>query len=158
MAGSVTLASWGLVTVVPDGTLSRNTAIVSYRTVGGATKVDVNLNGTDDDFNPTQAFLVEYMGTGVSGTQTFQNTTGLTTVAFGGSGENTFIGGSGADEFVGGSGENTFDAGIGFDVLVGGSGSNTYNESQAGSGLILRLGSSNTVNTPPAATGSYLVF
>jgi Ca2+-binding RTX toxin-like protein len=158
MAGSVTLLPWGLITVVPDANLSRNTAIVSYQTIGGSAQVDVNLNGSDHYFNTTQALMVAYLGSGISGTQAFQNTTDLTTVAFGGSGNNTFIGGAGTDEFVGGSGANTFEAGIGYDILVGGSGSNTYYESQTGSGLIIELGTSNAVNTPPGATGSYLVF
>ena len=126
-AGSVVLTP-GLVTVTPSST-GPNIAIVSYQNVKGTTMLDVNLNGTDHDFGLAQVAFVYYMGSGTSGDQTFQNTTSLHTVAWGGSGTNLFEGGAGQDEFIGGSGSNTFDAGSGYDVLIGGAGPNVFNES-----------------------------
>ena len=127
MTGGSVVQSGGLVTVTP-ASAGANTAIVSYQSVKGTTMLDVNLNGTDHDFSLSQVGFVYYMGSGVSGSQTFANTTGLHTVAWGGSGTNLFVGGTGQDIFFGGSGANTFDAGSGFDELVGGNGGNVFNE------------------------------
>jgi len=148
-AGSVTLSA-GVVTIVPAPT-GPSTAVVSYQTVGGVKEVDVNLNGVDNYFGLGTVGLVSFQGSGSSGNETFQNETGLSTNAQGGSGTNLFIGGSGLDAFYGGSGTNTFDAGSGYDVLVGGTGSNTYNAT-TGSGLIIERGSTITVNAPPSYT------
>ena len=89
--------------------------------------------------------------------KTFQNTTGVFTQAWGGSGANLFEGGAGEDEFIGGSGPNTFDAGSGFDVLIGGSGANVFNENTEGLGIVSEL-AQNTVNVPTGSTGSYQVY
>ena len=148
-AGSVTLSA-GVVTIVSAPT-GPSTAVVSYQTVGGVKEVDVNLNGVDNYFGLGTVGLVSFQGSGSSGNETFQNETGLSTNAHGGSGTNLFIGGSGLDAFYGGSGTNTFDAGSGYDVLVGGTGSNTYNAT-TGSGLIIERGSTITVNAPPSYT------
>ena len=146
----------GLVTVTPAST-GPSTAIVSYQNVNGTTMLDVNLNGSDHYFSLTQVGFVYYMGSGSSGAQTFENDTSLHTVAWGGSGTNLFeSNGNGQDEFYGGSGSNTFDAGSGYDVLIGGTGSNVFNESATGSGVILELGSENTINIPPGSCGGYL--
>jgi Ca2+-binding RTX toxin-like protein len=148
----------GLVTVTPASS-GPNVAIVSYQNVNGTTALNVNLNGNNFDFSLSQVGFVYYEGSGVGGSQTFQNTTSLHTVAWGGSGTNLFeSSGNAEDEFFGGSGSNTFDAGSGFDVLIGGSGPNTFNESLTGSGLILEVGSSNTINVPAGATGQYYVI
>ena len=156
-AGSVVLTP-GLVTVTP-ASIGPNVAIVSYQTVNGTRMLDVNLNGTDHDFSLAQVGFVYYEGSSIGGSQTFENTTSLHTVAWGGSGTNVFIsGGSGSDEFFGGSGSNTFYAGSGFDVLIGGSGTNVFNENAAGSGYIVHGGSSNTVNAGSGQTGSYLLY
>jgi Ca2+-binding RTX toxin-like protein len=155
--GSVTL-SGGLVTVMPNSTISSNTAIVSYQTVGGVKEVDVNLNGTDHFFGLSQVTEVQFIGTGTSSNETFENNTGLTTVATGGSGNNLFVGGSGTDIFGGGSGSNTFDAGTGDDIMVGGSGTNVFNESATGSGIVIESGSQSTIDDPSGATGSYSVY
>jgi Ca2+-binding RTX toxin-like protein len=153
LAGSV-IQSGCVVSVVPDATLHQNTAIVSYQTVGAAPKVDVQLNGVDNLFDRSSVSMVFFNGYGIASDMTFENDTYLLTVAYGGSGNNTFTGGSGTDEFIGGSGTNTFNAGTGFDILAGGSGTNVYNGSATGSGIILQAGSSNTINDP----GSYMVY
>ena len=155
VVGPVTLSA-GLVTITPAPN-GPNTAVVSYQNHSGATMLDVNLNGTDNYFSLAQVGMVEYMGSGISGDQEFQNNTNLHTVAFGGTGTNLFEGGSGQDVFVGGSGSNTFDAGSGFDVLIGGSGTNAYNESSTGFGIIIEVGSSNTISPPSVSTGNYIV-
>jgi Ca2+-binding RTX toxin-like protein len=153
--GSVVLAG-GLVTITPSST-GPNVAIVSYQNVSGTRELDVNLNGVDHYFGLNAVGFVYYRGSSVSGAQTFENETGLHTVAWGGSGANLFASTTGNDEFFGGSGTNTFDAGSGPDMLIGGSGPNVFNESISGSGEILESGSSNTVNVPPNQTGSYFV-
>jgi hypothetical protein len=156
-AGSV-VQSGGLVTVTP-ASIGDNVAIVSYQNVKGTIELDVNLNGNNFYFGLSQVGFVYYEGSGVGGSQTFQNTTSLHTVAWGGSGTNLFeSSGNAQDEFFGGSGINTFDAGSGFDVFIGGSGSNTFNESLSGSGIILEAGANNTVNVPSGATGNYNVI
>jgi hypothetical protein len=156
-AGSV-VQSGGLVTVTPASS-GANLAIVSYQNVKGTTELDVNLNGNNFYFSLSQVGFVYYVGSGVGGSQTFQNTTSLHTVAWGGSGTNLFeSSGNAQDEFFGGSGTNTFEAGSGFDIFIGGSGSNTFNESLTGSGIILEVGANNTVNVPSCATGNYNVI
>jgi RTX calcium-binding nonapeptide repeat (4 copies) len=155
-AGSVVLSP-GLITVTPSSAGS-NIAIVSYANVNGQKMLDVNLNGNDNYFNPTQVGAVYYMGSGTSGAQTFENGTSVHTVAWGGSGSNLFEGGTGSDEFIGGTGSNTFYAGSGFEVLVGGSGANTYNENAAGLGVISESGTSNTVNVPSGPAPDYQVY
>ena len=118
--GSVVLAA-GLVTITPAST-GPNTAIVSYQNVSGTKMLDVSLNGSSHYFGVATVGFVYYEGSGVSGAQTFENETGLHTVAWGGSGANLFVGTTGNDDFFGGSGTNTFDAGSGIDMLIGGSG------------------------------------
>jgi Ca2+-binding RTX toxin-like protein len=155
--GSV-VQSGGLVSITPASS-GANVAIVSYQNVKGTMELNVNLNGSNFDFSLSQVGFVYYEGSGVGGSQTFQNMTSLHTVAWGGTGSNLFESSGGAqDEFFGGSGSNTFDAGSGFDVLIGGSGPNTFNESPTGCGEIVEVGSTNTVTVPPGATGFYYVI
>ena len=155
-AGSVVLNS-GLVTVTPSSTGS-NIAVVSYQNVSGTTMLDVNLNGANNYFSPSKAGFVYYMGSGVSGAQTFENETSLHTSAWGGTGTNVFMGGTGQDNFFGGSGSNTFDAGSGFDELIGGSGPNVFNENATGSGVIVESGSQNTIDVPAGSSGNYQIL
>ncbi len=159
LTGGNVVLSGALVTVTPASS-GPNVAIVSYQNVNGTTALNVSLNGSSFDFSLSQVGFVYYQGApGVSGSQTFQNITSLHTVAWGGSGSNLFeSSGNAQDEFIGGSGSNTFDAGSDFDVLIGGSGPNTFNESLTGWGEILEVGTSNTVNVPPGATGFYYVI
>jgi hypothetical protein len=155
--GSV-VESGGLVTVTPVSS-GANVAIVSYQNVKGTMELNVNLNGSSFDFSLSQVGFVYYEGSGVGGSQTFQNMTSLHTVAWGGSGSNLFeSSGNAQDEFFGGSGSNTFDAGSGFDVFIGGSGPNTLNESLTGWGEFVEVGNNNTVNVPAGATGDYYIF
>lgn len=156
MAGGSVVLTPGLVTVTPSST-GPNTAIVSYQNVSGTTMLDVNLNGADHLFSLSQVGFVYYEGSNASGAQTFENETGLHSVAWGGSGANLFVSTTARDEFFGGSGPNTFDAGSGVDVLIGGTGANVFNENVTGSGEIFEVGSRNTVNVPPGATGTYYV-
>jgi hypothetical protein len=118
----------------------------------------VNLNGVAFNFSLAAVGFVHYQGSGSSGAQTFENETGLHSVAWGGSGSNLFVSTTANDEFFGGSGTNTFDAGSGTDMLIGGSGANTFNESVVGSGEIIEVGSNNTVNVPSGSTGSYYII
>jgi hypothetical protein len=158
LTGGSVVQSGALVTVTPAPS-GPNVAIVSYQVHGGATVLDVNLNGSDNYFSLSQVGFVYYEGSGVGGAQTFENNTSLHTVAWGGSGTNLFeSNGGAADEFIGGSGSNTFDAGSGFDVLIGGAGANVFNESATGSGEIIEVGDQNTINTPPGATGHYTIL
>jgi hypothetical protein len=156
LSGGTVVLSPGLVTVTPSPT-GPNTAIVSYQRVNGATMLDVNLNGVNNYFSLTQVGFIYYRGANDTGAQMFENDTGLHCVAWGGSGTNHFVSTIARDEFFGGSGTNTFDAGSGFDWLVGGSGANIFNESAHGSGQIIKAGSSNTVNVPAGATGTYYI-
>ena len=156
VVGSVTLS--GSAVMVAPAASGPSTAIVSLQNVNGVTKIDVNLNNVDNFFPLGTVSMVYFNGTGVAGNQTFTNHTALLTVAYGGSGTNTFTGGSGMDEFIGGSGTNDFYAGSGYDILAGGTGTNVYNESATGSGIILEVGGSNTINHPTGATGSYQTY
>ena len=155
--GSVILSNGGVsVTPAPTGA---NTVTVSYQQVGGVSNVDVNLNGTDHYFALNSVSMVYFNGTGLAGNETFTNqNTSILTVAYGGSGTNTFTGGSGTDEFIGGSGTNVFNAGSGYDILAGGTGQNVYNESATGSGMILKDGGSCTIHSQAGASGSYQVY
>jgi hypothetical protein len=156
MAGGSVVLTGGLVTITPSST-GPNVAIVSYQNVNGTMELDANLNGVNHDFGLGSVGFVYYEGSSVSGAQTFENETGLHTVAWGGSGANLFVSTTAEDEFFGGSGTNTFDAGSGVDFLVGGSGANVFNENILGSGQIIESGSSNTVSVPPGSTGTYYV-
>jgi Ca2+-binding RTX toxin-like protein len=142
----------GVFVFVTPASTGPNTAVVSYQSVNGVAKLDVNLNGVNNYFTQSQIGYVYYEGSGASGSQTFQNLTSVMTEAWGGSGSNLFEGGSREDVFFGGSGTNTFDAGTGFDEMIGGAGTNVYNENSAGSGVIITEGTSNTINTPTSST------
>ncbi len=157
MSGGTVVLTPGVITITPFST-GANTAIVSYQIVGGARAVDVNLNGTNYAFSPSSVGFIYYMGGAASGAQTFENETPLHSVAWGGSGPNLFESSSGPDEFFGGSGTNTFDAGTGVDELFGGGGVNVFNENAAGSGLILEVGTNNTINVPAGSSGSYQIL
>jgi hypothetical protein len=150
-SGSVALTP-GLATITPAST-GPNVAIVSYQQVNGSKMLDVNLNGTNNYFALSQVSFVYYMGSGAGGSQTFDNTTSLHTIAWAGSGVNTFTGGSGQDEFIGSSGVNDFNAGTGYDMLIGGNGDNVFSEAAGGSGIIIELGSQDIV-VPPSGSGA----
>ncbi len=152
-SGSVTQVG-GTVAIYPASS-GANTATVSYQ---GTNTVDVNLNGANYYFSLPKVGFVEYFGTNVGGSQMFQNETSLHSVAYGGSGTNLFVGGTGSDWFFGGSGTNTFDPGPGNDLLIGGSGINIFNLNATGSGVVDELGSSNTVNYPPGYSGTYSII
>ncbi len=156
LSGGSVVQNGALVTITPAPT-GPNVAIVSYQPHNGAQMLDVNLNGTANFFSLSQVAFVYYEGSGISGTQTFMDSTSLHTVAWGGSGSNLFQGGSGQDEFFGGSGSNTFDEGAGYDVLVSGAGANVFNANANGSGEIIAIGAQNTVNMPPGAAANYLI-
>jgi len=153
LGGSVSLI--GTLAVVTPAPTGSNTAIVSNQQVSGTAMVDVNLNGVDHYFTPAQVSVVEFVGQNTSSDETFQNNTGLVSIAFGGSGNNHFVGGSTLDVFYGGSGSNTFDAGTGYTSMQGGTGTNVFNESLTGSGIIMIQGGTNTIN---GHNGNYLVF
>jgi len=156
LSGSVAVSA-GVVTVVPDSSVSQNTCIVSYQNVSGVTELDVNLNGVDNYFGLRQVGLVAFQGRGISTNETFTNQTGLTANAYGGAGTNVFTAGSGINVFYGGSGSNTFNAGKGYDRLVGGSGTNAFNLSATGTGMVIEEGGSNAVrNDPPG--NNYIVI
>jgi hypothetical protein len=157
MTGGSVVQSGALVTVTPAST-GPNTAIVSYQNHQGTTMLDVNLNGSDNYYSLSQVGFVYYLGSGASGAQTFQDSTSLHVVAYGGSGTNLFEGGSGQDDFFGGSGSNTFDAGSGYDLLIGGVGANVFNEDATGSGLIMEVGNDNAINGPTVASESYMIY
>jgi Ca2+-binding RTX toxin-like protein len=155
-AGSVVQTPF-LVTITPAST-GPNVAVVSYQQVNGGTMLDVNLNGTNNYFALSPPPFVYYMGGSTSGSQTFENQTSLHSVAWGGSGNNLFEGGSGSDEFFGGTGANTFDAGTGVDLLTGGSGANVFNENATGSGVISEIGGTNTVNVQSGSAANYRIY
>jgi Ca2+-binding RTX toxin-like protein len=158
LTGGSVVQSGGLVIVTPTSS-GPNVAIVSYQNVNGATMLDVNLNGANNYFSLASAGFVYYEGSSTSGAQTFENLTSLHTVAWGGSGSNTFVsGGNAQDEFFGGSGSNTFDAGSGYDILIGGSGANVFNESPTGSGEIVESGNQNTLDSVPSSASAYRVL
>jgi Ca2+-binding RTX toxin-like protein len=137
----------GLLVTITPAPSGPNTAIVSDQVHNGATMVDVSLNGVDNFFSPSQVGFVYDRGASTGGAQTFENSTSLHTIFWGGSGANLDEStGTGADEFIGGSGSNTFATGLGFDLLIGGSGPNVYTENSAGSGEFVETGSNNTVN------------
>ena len=136
-AGSITM-SGSAVTVMPASS-GKNTVTVSYLKTGSVvTGIDVNLNGTiDKQFAPGSVTMVFFNGSGAAGDDAFTNNTALLAVAYGGSHTNTFMAGSGMNEFVGGSGTNDFYAGSGYGIFLGGTGANTYHES-GGPGIILK--------------------
>jgi len=148
----------GALAIITPASTGPNVAIVSYQSHNGVKMLDVNLNGANDYFSLSQVAFVYYEGSGISGAQTFEDSTSLHTVAWGGSGSNLFQGGSGQDDFFGGSGSNTFDAGNGYDVLIGGTGANVFNENASGSGEIVPVGTQSTIIVPPGATGQYTII
>ncbi len=162
MAGSVTLTNLSCV-VYPDASLGSNSLIISrHANPLGWVELNVQLNGVDHFFPLCAVEQVTYYGQAVGGAQLFQDGSAAPTVdcfAYGGSGSNHFVGSTNGDYFFGGSGANTFDAGAGYTQMVGGAGDNTYNESATGSGMIIRTGgTSDVINTPPGATGTYQVY
>jgi Ca2+-binding RTX toxin-like protein len=156
MTGGTVALSGALLTITPT-TSGPNTTIVSYQIHDGASMIDVNFNGANNYFSTSQVGFVYYLGYGSTGPQTFEDSTSLHEVAYGGSGPNVFEAGSGQDDFYGGNGSNLFVAGTGYDVMVGGNGANTFDENSGGSGEIIEVGVSSTVNVPTGASGSYQV-
>ncbi len=148
----------GALAIITPASTGPNVAIVSYQSHNGVKMLDVNLNGANNYFSLSQVAFVYYEGSGISGAQTFEDSTSLHTVAWGGSGSNLFQGGSGQDDFFGGSGSNTFDAGNGYDVLIGGTGANVFNENASGSGEIVPVGTQSTIIVPPGAAGQYTII
>lgn len=157
MTGGSVIGAGAIVEVIP-GSTGPNTTVVSYQMHNGSTMLDVNLNGGDHFFSASQVTTLYYLGYGASGSQMFQDHTGLNVTALGGSGSNTFDAGSGSDTFYGGSGSNTFDAGTGFDFMVGGTGTNVYNENANGFGIIEEFGGLDTVNSPDGSFGGGYVL
>ena len=157
LTGGLVTEAGSFVVVMPAPT-GTNTTVVSYQQVNGTTMLDVNLNGTDNYFSASQVSSLYYLGNSATGSQTFEDSTSLNVVALGGAGANVFEGGSGNDTFIGGSGSNTFDAGTGFDMMVGGSSSDVFNENASGSGLIVAIGGSPSINEPPGQAGGYVVL
>ncbi len=157
LTGGSVVGSGATVYVIPAPS-GPNITTVSYQSQNGTSMVNVNLNGTNYDFNASNFTSLEYLGYIATGSQIFSDSTSLQVTAFGGSGSNLFEGGSGEDIFIGGTGSNTFDAGTGFDILESGFGSNTFNENASGSGMIEEFGFSNTINSQPGATGNYAVM
>jgi Ca2+-binding RTX toxin-like protein len=155
-AGSVVQVG-SAVSVMPAST-GASTTVVSYQNHNGNLMIDVNLNGNNNYFGPSQVYSLSYLGNVSSGAQTFEDTTSLNVVALGGSGTNLFEGGSGQDTFFGGPGTNTFDAGSGYDLMVGGYGLNVFNENAVGSGEIIEIDNANTVTVPSGGSTGYLVF
>jgi Ca2+-binding RTX toxin-like protein len=154
MTGGGSVALSGAEVVVTPAPTGPNTVMISYQQVGGVNKLDVNLNGSNNDFSIAQVGLVYFDGVGLSGNDTFTNTTSVTTMALGGSGTNVFTGGSGVDIFVGGSGSNTFYAGSGYDILIGGAGPNVFNLNSKGSGMV----EDSPTDTINGSTANYLVI
>jgi RTX calcium-binding nonapeptide repeat (4 copies) len=62
---------------------------------------------------------------------------------YGGSGNNIFIGGAGANLMVGGKGNDQFYAGSGHDVMIGGGGANFFDCGLNGNGVILDFNPAN---------------
>lgn len=158
LTGGSVIGAGAIVEVIP-GSTGPNTTVVSYQMHNGTTMLDVNLNGGAHFFSASQVTTLYYLGYAASGSQMFQDHTGLNVTAMGGSGSNTFEAGSGNDTFYGGSGSNTFDAGTGFDFMVDGAGTNVYNENANGYGIIEELGGLDTVNSPDGSfDAEYMVL
>ena len=155
-AGSV-VQTGALVTVTP-ATNGPNTTMVSYQSVGGVKMLNVNLNGTNYNFSVAQVAFLYYEGASVGGAQTFEDSTSVHIVAYGGSGTNLFVAGAGQDELIGGSGVNTLVAGPGVDELVGGTGTNVYDLNGSGSTVIFEVGLHNTINTSAETTGQVAIY
>ncbi len=156
LTGGSVVQTGALVTITPAPG-GPNSAVVSYASVAGVTKLDVNLNGVDYFFNPSQIGAVYYEGSGLTGNQSFANSARVEGVAWGGVGSNNFVGGPALNEFYGGAGPDTFNAGTGFTYMLGGVASNTFVESQTGSGEIVEEGNQNTIVVPPGQSGHYVV-
>ena len=154
-AGSV-VQTGALVTVTPASN-GPNTTMVSYQSVGGVKMLNVNFNGTNYDFSVAQVAFLDYEGAGVGARETFEDSTSLHVVAYGGSGTNLLVAGAGQDELIGGTGVNTLVAGTGVDELVGGSGTNVYDVNGSGSTMILEVGQHNTINTPAGSSGQVVI-
>jgi Ca2+-binding RTX toxin-like protein len=66
-----------------------------------------------------------------------ESASSTTAQLYGGSGDNTFIGGAGDTLMVGGKGNDQFYAGTGHDVMIGGGGTNYFDCGPNGNGVIL---------------------
>ena len=122
---SVTL-SGGLLHI--QGTNGPDTAVVGYRTTGGVTayEIKVSENGGPQmvytaPLNSVQ--LIRYEG--YSGNNYFFNGTSVSSLVWGGDGNDTLIGGTGNDFIDGGSGDDVIYGGLGNDNLQGNSGNDT---------------------------------
>ena len=110
-------------------------------------------SGTDTaDYSDNSAALTVNLATGTaSGTEAGTDTLTSIEVVIGGSGDDTFIGGSGVETLHGGAGNDTFDASGGNDVLNGGAGTDTLDFSAISAAVTVNLLTGTASST---ATGS----
>lgn len=107
--------------IIP-GTTGNDTAVVSQDTTN-ASKIDVLYDGASYQFDASKIKLVKFNG-GL-GNDSFTNNTSIASIANGGAGDDTLIGGSGKDILNGGSGNDTLVGGAGNDTLNGGDGNDS---------------------------------
>jgi Ca2+-binding RTX toxin-like protein len=120
--GTVTLSSSGLLSII--GTPHNDTATVSVSTYNPS-RLKVVLDGTTHTFNRSAVKSIFFDGK--AGNDTFINNTSISSVAYGGVGNDKLIGGSGKDILLGGLGNDTIVGRSGNDYIDGGLGDDTDN-------------------------------
>ena len=153
--GSVVLAA-GLVTITPAST-GPNTAIVSYQNVSGTKMLDVSLNGSSHYFGVATVGFVYYEGSGVSAhrllkmkpASTRSRGAALARISSWAPPATTTFSAARAPTRSTRAAELTCSSAA--------RATNVFNENAAGTGDIIEVGSSNTVNVPPGSTGTYYI-
>jgi Ca2+-binding RTX toxin-like protein len=129
--GSISIDSSGVVTIEASPTHDDTVNIyINHRAGNGAGNIPdlltvslANINSPQvAAFDPTAVTKIIFHGFG--GNDFVDNRTAVPMLAYGGTGNDTFLGGSGTDILVGGSGNNYLDSRTGSSTLFGGSGTN----------------------------------
>lgn len=102
------------------GTPFDDTVTVKNVTVNDVNMLEVNQNGSVENYTRADVHLVKFWG--LDGDDSFEYHGGKDVIANGGNGHDTLVTGGGNDKLYGGNGNDVLKAGAGNDVLWGGKG------------------------------------
>ena len=111
--------------VAIEGTAGTDNAMVWSDATHVHIGLTTGLGTTMSSFEKSSVTLIKFLGG--DGNDHFENTTNITTVAWGGAGNDTLVGGLGNDRLYGEAGHDSLYAGIGDDELYGGDGDDQLN-------------------------------
>jgi Ca2+-binding RTX toxin-like protein len=122
-------------TLVIEGTVANDTALVQKVNVAGSQFYQVTLNGAQQLISATLVFNNQMVFRGFAGDDYFSNQTDTMSTAWGGDGKDYLMGGSNSDVLYGEAGNDVVLGQLGNDVLEGGTGDD-YIDGAAGNDFL----------------------